>query len=173
MLEEAVINLKAGLTEPVADRWAPQITLGTPVLIPEDYVSDLPVRLSLYRRLADLDNEEDIENFTAELRDRFGPLPDEVRYLAKVMAIKTLCRRANVEKLDAGPKGAVIAFRDNSFAEPERLVGFIKRHGDAAKVRPDMKVVFFEEWETPEERIAGVTRILRDLVALTLQKKVA
>jgi transcription-repair coupling factor (superfamily II helicase) len=173
MLEEAIVNLKAGVAEPAADRWSPQITIGMPVLIPEDYVSDLAVRLSLYRRLADLDTEEEIENFGAELRDRFGVLPDEVRYLFKVAAIKGYCRRANVEKVDAGPKGAVIAFRDNSFAQPDRLVYFIKQHGQAAKVRPDMKVVFFQDWETPEERLAGTTEILRQLANLAESKKAA
>ena len=120
--------------------------------------SDLSVRLSLYRRLADLETDEEIENFAAELRDRFGPLPDEVRYLFKVAAIKAYCRRANVEKVDAGPKGAVISFRDNSFAHPDRLVAFIRQHGQAAKVRPDMKVVFFQDWETPEERLRARRR---------------
>ncbi|HWX64248.1 transcription-repair coupling factor [Bradyrhizobium sp.] len=173
MLEEAIINLKAGIVEPVADRWSPQITIGMPVLIPEDYVSDLPVRLSLYRRLADLDTEEEIENFAAELRDRFGKLPDEVRYLFKVATIKAYCRTANVEKVDAGPKGAVITFRDNKFAHPDRLVSFIRKHGQAAKVRPDMKVVFFQDWETPEERLAGTTEILRQLATLAESKKAA
>ena len=107
MLEEAILNLKAGVAEPAADRWSPQITIGMPVLIPEDYVADLAVRLSLYRRLADLDTDDEIDNFAAELRDRFGVLPDEVRYLFKIAAIKGYCRRANVEKVDAGPKGAV------------------------------------------------------------------
>jgi len=173
MLEEAIVNLKAGVAEPAADRWSPQITIGMPVLIPEDYVNDLSVRLSLYRRLADLDTDEEIENFAAEMRDRFGVLPDEVRYLFKVAAIKAYCRRANVEKVDAGPKGAVIAFRDNSFAHPERLVTFIRQHGQAAKVRPDMKVVFFQDWETPEERLAGTTEILRQLANLAESKKAA
>jgi len=173
MLEEAIVNLKAGVAEPAADRWSPQITIGMPVLIPEDYVADLPVRLSLYRRLADLDTDEEIDNFAAELRDRFGVLPDEVRYLFKVAAIKAYCRRANVEKVDAGPKGAVVSFRDNSFAHPERLVSFIRQHGQAAKVRPDMKVVFFQDWETPEERIAGTTGILRQLANLAESKKAA
>ena len=173
MLEEAIVNLKAGVAEPAADRWSPQITIGMPVLIPEDYVSDLAVRLSLYRRLADLDTEEEIENFGAELRDRFGVLPDEVRYLFKVAAIKGYCRRANVEKVDAGPKGAVIAFRDNSFAQPDRLVYFIRQHGQAAKVRPDMKVVFFQDWETPEDRLTGTTEILRQLANLAESKKAA
>ena len=78
MLEEAILNLKAGVAEPAADRWSPQITIGMPVLIPEDYVNDLAVRLSLYRRLADLETDEEIDNFAAEMRDRFGVLPDEV-----------------------------------------------------------------------------------------------
>ena len=173
MLEEAIVNLKAGIVEPAADRWSPSITIGMPVLIPEDYVGDLPVRLSLYRRLADLDTEEEIENFAAEMRDRFGVLPDEVRYLFKVAAIKAFCRRANVEKIDAGPKGAVIVFRDNSFAHPERLVSFIKSHGQAAKVRPDMKVVFLQDWETPEDRLMGTTEIMRQLAQLAESKKAA
>ncbi|MGY3482157.1 transcription-repair coupling factor (superfamily II helicase) [Bradyrhizobium sp. USDA 4011] len=173
MLEEAIINLKAGVAEPAADRWSPQITIGMPVLIPEDYVNDLSVRLSLYRRLADLETDDEIDAFAAEMRDRFGVLPDEVRYLFKVAAIKAYCRRANVGKVDAGPKGAVIAFRDNSFAHPERLVMFIRQHGQAAKVRPDMKVVFFQDWETPEERLAGTTEILRQLAGLAESKKAA
>ncbi|UGY03025.1 transcription-repair coupling factor [Bradyrhizobium quebecense] len=173
MLEEAIINLKAGVAEPAADRWSPQITIGMPVLIPEDYVNDLSVRLSLYRRLADLETDDEIDAFAAEMRDRFGVLPDEVRYLFKVAAIKAYCRRANVGKVDAGPKGAVIAFRDNSFAHPERLVMFIRQHGQAAKVRPDMKVVFFQDWDTPEERLAGTTEILRQLANLAESKKAA
>src|SRR3989440_9202862 len=173
MLEEAILNLKAGVVEPAADRWSPQITIGMPVLIPEDYVNDLAVRLSLYRRLADLETDEEIDNFAAEMRDRFGVLPDEVRYLFKVAAIKAYCRRANVEKVDAGPKGAVISFRDNSFAQPERLVAFIRQHGQAAKVRPDMKVVFFQDWETPEERLLGTTEILHQLANLAESKEAA
>ncbi|MDP1866514.1 MAG: transcription-repair coupling factor, partial [Bradyrhizobium sp.] len=173
MLEEAILNLKAGVVEPVADRWSPQITIGMPVLIPEEYVNDLAVRLSLYRRLADLDTDDEIDNFAAELRDRFGVLPDEVRYLFKIAAIKGYCRRANVEKVDAGPKGAVITFRDNKFAQPDRLVFFIRQHGNAAKVRPDMKVVFLQVWETPEERLYGTTEILRQLANLAENKKAA
>ena len=74
--------------------------------------------------------------FPPDMRDRFGVLPDEVRYLFKVAAIKAYCRRANVEKVDAGPKGAVITFRENKFAQPDRLVFFIRQHGQAANAKP-------------------------------------
>ncbi|MGE0749225.1 MAG: transcription-repair coupling factor [Variibacter sp.] len=173
MLEEAVMSLKAGLAEPAADKWSPQITIGMPVLIPDDYVADLSVRLSLYRRLADLEDEQEIESVAAELVDRFGPLPQEVEHLLKIVTIKALCRRANVEKVDTGPKGAVLSFRDDAFADPMGLVGFIREQGPAAKVRPDMKVVFFDDWEKPEERLKGTTDILRRLVAIAERAKAA
>ena len=70
------------------------------------------------------------------LHDELGyirVLPDEVRYLFKVAAIKAFCRQANVEKIDAGPKGAVISFRDNTFPNPERLVAFIHDQGRGAR----------------------------------------
>jgi transcription-repair coupling factor (superfamily II helicase) len=166
MLEEAVMSLKAGISAPVADKWSPQITIGTPVLIPEDYVADLPVRLALYRRLAEIEDDRDIEAFGAELVDRFGPMPEEVRYLLQVVAIKTLCRRANVERIEVGPKGAVLAFRDNIFANPEGLIAYIGKHQAGARVRPDMKVVFFDEWDSPPERLKGAAGVLRALVGI-------
>jgi transcription-repair coupling factor (superfamily II helicase) len=173
MLEEAVLSLKAGIAEPAADRWSPQITIGTPVLIPEDYVADLSVRLALYRRLAEIEDEQEIDAFGAELVDRFGLLPDEVEHLLKIVAIKGLCRRANVEKIDTGPKGAVLSFRDNEFANPEGLIAFIREQGTGARVRPDMKVVLFADWERPEARLKGTTAILRSLVRIAEQAKAA
>jgi transcription-repair coupling factor (superfamily II helicase) len=171
MLEEAVMSLKAGITAPVADRWSPQITIGTPVLIPEDYVADLSVRLALYRRLAEIEDEREIDAFAAELVDRFGKLPSEVEHLLQVVAIKALARRANVEKVEAGPKGVVLAFRDNVFANPEALIGYIRDHD--ARVRPDQKVVFFEDWQRPIERLKGTAAILRKLVAIAEPAKAA
>src|SRR3979490_1729537 len=173
MLEEAVASLKAGIAEPVADRWSPQITIGMPVLIPEDYVADLSVRLALYRRLADIEDERDIDGFAAELVDRFGPMPDEVRHLLDTLGIKAPCRRANVAKIETGPKGAVLSFREDRFANPEGLVAYIREQGVAARVRPDMKVVLFEDWERPRQRLAGAAAILRDLVGIAERAKAA
>jgi transcription-repair coupling factor (superfamily II helicase) len=166
MLEEAVLSMKAGISAPVADKWSPQITIGTAVLIPEDYVTDLPVRLGLYRRLAEIEDERAIEAFAAELVDRFGPLPEEVDYLLQVVGIKALCRRANVERIEVGPKGAVLAFRDNVFSNPEGLISYIAKHPEGARVRPDQKVVFFDEWDTPKARLKGAAGILRALVEI-------
>jgi len=173
MLEEAVESLKAGITAPVEDRWSPQITIGTPVLIPEDYVADLSVRLALYRRLADLEDAREMDAFAAELVDRFGKLPVEVEHLLQVVAIKALCRRANVEKLDAGPKGVVLSFRDNVFANPVGLLKFISEQGPGARIRNDklgQRLVLLGDWPRPEQRLNGTTAILRALAGIAEKK---
>ena len=84
----------------------------------------------------------------------------------QIVAIKSLCRRANVEKIEVGPKGAVLSFRDNIFANPDGLIAHIAKYPEGARVRPDMKVVFFDEWESAEERLKGATGILRALVGI-------
>ncbi len=179
MLEEAVMSLKAGITAPVADRWSPQITIGTALLIPEDYVADLSVRLALYRRLAEIEDEGDIDGFAAELVDRFGKLPLEVEHLLQVVAIKALSRRANVEKVETGPKGIVLSFRDNVFDNPDGLIAFIREQGSNVRMRNDPKnakaqqLVFFEDWPRPEDRLKGTAAVLRRLVSIAEQAKAA
>jgi transcription-repair coupling factor (superfamily II helicase) len=179
MLEEAVLSLKAGITTQVADRWSPQITIGTPVLIPEDFVADLSVRLALYRRLAEIEDEREIESFAAELVDRFGKLPDEVEYLLQIVAIKALCRRANVEKLEAGPKGVVLSFRDNIFGNPDGLIAYIREQGSGVRMRSDPKdaknqqMVFFDDWKRPVDRLKGTAAILRKLASIAERAKAA
>ncbi|MGB8279167.1 MAG: transcription-repair coupling factor [Methylovirgula sp.] len=170
MLHEAVVALKAGIEEPAEEAWSPSITLGTAVTIPEDYVADLDLRLGLYRRLSTLESDAGIESFAAEMIDRFGPLPREVEQLLKLVAIKALCRKANVEKLEAGPKGVIVAFRDNQFANPKGLVRYIAEQGYEAKVRPDMKIVFIRDFEAPAARLEGTKRIMQTLASLAMKK---
>jgi transcription-repair coupling factor (superfamily II helicase) len=124
------------------------------------------VRLGLYRRLADLTEDADLHAFGAELHDRFGRLPEEVNHLLAVVSIKLLCRRANVASLDAGPKGALISFRDGKFANPAALVEWITGQGTLAKLRPDMKLVIIRTWNTPEERLKGSRQLMTQLVKL-------
>jgi transcription-repair coupling factor (superfamily II helicase) len=165
MLEEAVAALKGG-DGAIEDQWSPRINLGTSVLIPEDYVPDLQVRLGLYRRLSGVESTEAIEAFAAELIDRFGDLPEEVRHLLDVVEIKGLCRQAGIEQIDAGPKGAVIAFRNKSFANPEGLIAFIGKAGKQVKLQPDHRLIFYANWPNAEDRLAGARELLRRLAKI-------
>ena len=95
------------------------------------------------------------------------------KHLLATVVVKALCRRANVAKIEAGPKGAVVSFRDDRFANPEGLIAFIGEQGKNARVRPDMKLVLHADWVAPEDRLKGVAQILRRLVAIAEQAKAA
>ncbi|MAB68635.1 MAG: transcription-repair coupling factor, partial [Oceanicaulis sp.] len=131
-----------------------------PVLIPEDYVPDLDVRMALYRRLSSLDTKQEREGFAAELIDRFGKLPDEVESLLQVVALKALCKRANVAKLDAGPKGAVATFREHGFGDPAALVELMTKRPADYKLRPDNTLVLKGDFPEPMDRLKGALRLL-------------
>ena len=165
MLEEAVAQARG--SDGAADgEWSPQIGIGMPVRIPEEYVADLSVRLGLYRRIARLRGAEEIDAFAAELIDRFGTLPADVENLLKSVAIKGLCLDAGVDKVEAGPKGAVVSFRNAQFANPAGLVDFITGQADTVKLRPDHRLVYGRAWDDPDARLAGVQHLLGELAAI-------
>lgn len=146
MLQEAIEDARSkhlgGPADIATSSWSPVINISLPVLIPETYVTDLSVRLNLYRRLSHLETQEDLDVFTGELLDRFGPLPEEVKNLLEIMALKQLCRKAHIERCDIGDKGIVVQFYQNSFPNPGALLSYIQTQKGTAKVRPDQKVVF-------------------------------
>ncbi len=172
MLEDAVATARdTGSAEPTTEHdWTPSITIGTPVLIPESFVADLSVRLGLYRRAARIVDDTELDAFAAELIDRFGSLPAEVENLLQIVSLKRLCRAAGVEKLDAGPKGAVVTFRDNNFADPAALIAFISSQPGAVKLRPDHKLVYQRDWAQEKQRLQGVRRLMTNLSDLATGK---
>lgn len=168
MLEEAVAMAREGvsLTDLPEEKWSPQINVGTSVLIPEGYVPDLGVRMSLYRRIVDLVEKDEVESFAAELIDRFGPLPEEVENLLDIVAIKQLCKQAGVSSVEAGPKGAVIGFHNNSPLNVEGLMRWIQEKGGALKLRPDQTLVAIRHWDRPAQRVKGVQNLMKELASV-------
>jgi transcription-repair coupling factor (superfamily II helicase) len=168
MLEEAVAVARAGGDElPVMQQgWSPQINMGTSVLIPESYVQDLGVRMSLYRRLADLETKTDLEGFAAEMIDRFGKLPQEVENLLDIVAIKQFCRKAGIDKVEAGPKGAVLGFYKDTPPNIPGLMEWIAGYKGAVKLRHDQKIVVVRHWEETEQRVQGIQVIVQQLAKL-------
>ena len=165
MLEETIAKIKSGELQglsPLDDSWSPQINLSVPVMIPEDYIPDLDVRLGLYRRLSGLGAKVELEGFAAELIDRFGPVPREVNTLMVIVRIKALCKMAGISRLDAGPKGANIQFHNDKFANPAGLVEFVKAQGAAARITGN-KIVLIGDMKSEADRIKGAFNIAREL----------
>ncbi|MEZ5923622.1 MAG: transcription-repair coupling factor [Hyphomicrobiaceae bacterium] len=166
MLEEAVALLKGGGDAEIEDQWSPQISIGTAVLIPESYVGDLDLRLGLYRRLASLEDRPAIDAFAAELVDRFGTPPEEVGDLLKIVEIKALCRKANIAQIDAGPKGAVLTFRNKTFGNPAALIAEVQKNADNMRLTPDGKLIVKGDWEKPEWRLKSTRALVRKLAGM-------
>jgi transcription-repair coupling factor (superfamily II helicase) len=163
MLEDAIVELKAGGVAPRTEEFTPQISVDAPIMIPEEYVPDLDLRMALYRRLGELEDRPAIDAFAAELIDRFGALPVETANLMRIVEVKLNCRQAMVAKLDIGPKGAVVTFADSGFPDLEGLLGYMDRLKGTAKLRPDSKMAVSRDWPTPDARLNGALQLSRGL----------
>lgn len=169
MLEEEIMRQKSGERQRREDEpadWAPQITTGIPIMIPETYVRDLGVRLGLYKRIGEIRDKAGILDMREELTDRFGKLPEEVDNLLKTVEIKQLCREANVEKIDAGAKGILITFHNNVFKAPDKLINWVSRQFGVIKIRPDQKLFVERDLQSYAVRVETIKTYVGKLVEM-------
>ena len=168
MLEDAILAAKAGDIGLDRDRSArsPQITVDAPIMIPEDYVPDLAVRMALYRRLNDAESSEDIESLSAEMIDRFGALPAATANLIMLIEVKRQAIEANIAKIDVGAKGTLVSFHNDSFPDPVGLIAYAQRLEGTVKLRPDHKLFVTRAWGDPKARLNGLIQLTRGLSAI-------
>ena len=165
MLEDAILAAKAGELglEAKRETVSPQITVDAPIMIPEDYVPDLAVRMALYRRLNDAENQGEIEALAVEMIDRFGPLPSATENLVRLIQIKLQAIEANIAKIDVGAAGTLVTFHNDDFPDGPGLVAYVDRLKGTAKLRPDMKLVISRAWNSPESRLNGLFQLTKGL----------
>ncbi|HEX8057546.1 MAG TPA: transcription-repair coupling factor [Novosphingobium sp.] len=168
MLEDAILAAKAGEMglEREKTAFSPQITVDAPIMIPEDYVPDLAVRMALYRRLNDTENQQEIESLSAEMIDRFGPLPSPTENLIKLIEIKRQAIEAHIAKIDVGAKGALVSFHNDQFPDPAGLIAYASRLEGTIKLRPDSKLVVTRVWGDPKARLNGLVQLTKGLSAI-------
>ena len=168
MLEDAVANARLGKPNSEEKSWSPQINIGSPVLIPENYVKDLDARLNLYRRLANLNDTNEVEGFAAELIDRFGKLPEEVDNLLEVVKIKQMCKKSGISKLEAGPKGLVITFYKDNFSNPAGLINLIQEEPGRIVLRPDHRLIMRNDWKREKTKLRGTKNFVYRILELAI-----
>jgi transcription-repair coupling factor (superfamily II helicase) len=167
MLEEAIMDAKAGgLAEAKPRDLSPQITVDAPVLIPDDYVPDLNLRMSLYRRINELETGQELEAFAAELIDRFGTLPEPTQNLLTLMQVKLNARTAHIAKIDLGPRGALVSFWNDSFPDIPGLLAYVARLNGIAKLRPDNRLAVTRAWGDPKARLNGALQLSKGLAKI-------
>lgn len=171
MLEEAILVAKAeGAGKlPPREALSPVITIDAPILIPEDYVPDLPLRMALYRRLNDAQDRPALDAFAAEMIDRFGPLPPETANLVQLMEIKANAKLAGIAKLDVGTKGALVSFHGDQFANVPGLIAYVERLKGRARIRPDNRLSISGDWVSTGARLNGALQLSKGLGKLAKQ----
>jgi transcription-repair coupling factor (superfamily II helicase) len=168
MLEDAILAAKAGELGLARERHAlsPQITVDAPIMIPEDYVPDLAVRMALYRRLNDAEDAAEVESMSAEMIDRFGPLPQPTANLVKLIRIKRQAIEAHVSKIDVGAKGTLVSFHQDSFPDPAGLIAYAARLEGTIKLRPDSKIAVTRVWANADARLNGLLQLTKGLAQI-------
>ncbi|KMT64931.1 transcription-repair coupling factor [Catenovulum maritimum] len=164
MLEQAVESLKQG-KEPSLDtvlQNQTEVELRIPALIPEDYIPDVNIRLSLYKRLASCKSADDIDDFQVELIDRFGLLPDSVKNLVRVNLIKLDAARIGIKKIDAGPKGGTLEFSESTKVDAGFIIGLIQSQPKFYGMAGPNKLRFNIEVEDTRERIKLVESMVKE-----------
>ncbi len=171
MLEDAILVAKAegaGVAPP-REALSPVITVDAPILIPEDYVPDLPLRMALYRRLNEAEDRAGLDGFAAEMIDRFGPLPPETANLIQLMEIKANAKAAGIAKLDVGTKGALVSFHGDEFANVPGLIAYVERLKGRARIRPDNRLSVSGDWGSAGARLNGALQLSKGLGKLAKQ----
>lgn len=167
MLSDAIENIKAtreeGEAKAIEDSWSPNINVGVSVLIPESYIKELELRLNLYRKIADANDDEEIDNIESELVDRFGKFPHEVENLLQVMKIKNLCKKLSIAKVETGPKGIVLGFYKNQCPNPEAILNFVSKNNQNFKIRPDQSIFYKKTFKDSQNKIKECFDLLERL----------
>jgi len=165
LLERAVAAIKAG-REPQLEQpldHGPEVELGLPALLPQDYMPDVHMRLILYKRIASASDEDRLRELQVEMIDRFGLLPDAAKMLFRIASIKLAAQPLGIRRIEASAGGGRVFFAGHTAVDPMSLITLIQ--SEPARYRlegPDVLRVK-ADWEDPEARIAGVSRLLARL----------
>lgn len=170
MLLEAIEELKNDgqnlqNAEEISD-YTIAIKLSISLLIPENYISDLALRMSFYKRIANISNAKEEENLIAEIQDRFGKIPPEIFDLIKISNLKHACARVGISRLEAANGGILISFKNDSFRNPDKLLALIFANKDRMKLGGNSKVLFSGKTTSKEEKFALAFAIIQQLEKL-------
>ncbi|MDR1044905.1 MAG: transcription-repair coupling factor [Candidatus Adiutrix sp.] len=137
LMEEAIAELKG---RPLEEEMEPEVAMGLPAYLPSDYVPDTESRLVMYRRLASAADFEEIGSLREEMRDRFGPPPEEARSLAAMMEIKIMLKKAKVRRLETGAGGLTLSFGPEGPANYEAVMALVMDRGRKVRLSPGGKL---------------------------------
>jgi transcription-repair coupling factor (superfamily II helicase) len=163
MLDHAVKALKEG-REPQLDRplgAATEVELRLPAFVPETYIADVHVRLSLYKRIAAADSNEAVDELNSEMYDRFGPLPAAAQSLLKIAKLKLAARAIGVRRLDIGAQGGTVTFEEKNSIDPGTVVRMVQKGARDYRLEGPLKMRLTRQLPTEEQRFVFADALLK------------
>jgi transcription-repair coupling factor (superfamily II helicase) len=160
-LDQAVNTLKSGS--------APELTYGTeidlqiPALIPDSYVFDVHTRLTLYKRIANAKNKDELHELQVELVDRFGLHPQPTKNLFAITELKLKAQPLGIKSIKAGANSGIIEFTDNPHIDPQKIIQLMQKYPDIYKLTTANKLKFTLKEDTGAKRIMNINELLGKL----------
>ena len=176
MLDDAVAALKEGkqLSLDQTTRKQTEIDLRIPALIPEDYIFDVSLRLSLYKRIASGKNNNDLDDIQVELIDRFGLLPQATKNLVQIAKLKLKAQKVGIIRIDASENGGSIEFNPNANIDPMMIIALIQAQPTKYKMNGPTKLKFMlkgnERTIEAKDRLLLITAMLNDFAKSQTKK---
>jgi transcription-repair coupling factor (superfamily II helicase) len=173
MLERAVKAIRAGKTPNIEDPLdhGTEVNLRLPALIPEDYLPDVQARLILYKRIANTTDEEALRELQVEMIDRFGLLPDQLKNLIRVTALKQQAQMLGIRKIEAGPNGGKLEFESQPNIEPITLIKLVQSKPATYRLAGAAALSFTADLEANEQRFEFVERLVTALTPAHVEKR--
>ena len=168
LIKDAIDEIKEN--RDILSEWSPSINLGFSVFIPNDYIPDIQIRLTIYRRISNISSLEKLNEIVSELIDRFGSLPEELKNFIKIIEIKNLCKKANINKIDLGTKGFIITFNNNKLIDTKKLLNLVDKNPDILKLRPDNKLLYLNKFSDKNKKIIDIVNFLKILKRINNEK---
>ena len=164
MLEQAVEALKRGkeLSLDALTSKQTEVELRLPALLPDDYIHDVNLRLSLYKRIATCSHSHELDEVKVELIDRFGLLPDATKNLFKVSEFRQRAQKLGISKIEVGPKGGAIEFDEQTSVDPVFLISLIQQQPNIYKLEGGNKLRFAIDNKDTEDRLKLINSMLND-----------
>jgi transcription-repair coupling factor (superfamily II helicase) len=160
LIEQSVAELKG---EDWHEDVNPEINVDIPAYLPEDYISDIDVRLNIYRRLSGLEEDADLKIMTEEIKDRFGPPVPAVANLLEIMEVRLKLKKLSISRLDVSPQVLTFSFLEKTKVRPERLIELVNAQKFKFQLESATKLKARIRKETPLEALYEAGNIIRDL----------
>ena len=168
MLEQAVRELKG---EDQAERPSVQLNLGISLRIDSSYIEEENQRLRMYKRIASAENETVIEDITAEMQDRYGPMPEPVQQLITAGRLRLLCEQTGVAQMDRKGQMVSLRFTETASIDPEKLMQIVTRHAKrGAQFTPQGVLRFPVKATLPAEILDELRKLIEALASPSTEK---